>query len=104
MATLKMLFKRLVISIQRKRGRAGHQRLDDINILVGEEGGHNRVCVHMCACTLSGKENFSQQQITVKWTRETEKRGILSNYSSGGMAKRKLRPTHFLKNYEIGQL
>lgn len=79
--------------------------MDDINILVGKEGGHNRlcvcacicVCVHVCVCELtqSGKENFSQQQITVKWTRETEKRGILSNKSSGGMAKRKLWPICF---------
>lgn len=35
----------------------------------------------MCVCselTQPGKEKFSQQQLTVKWTRETEKKGMLN--------------------------
>lgn len=69
-----MLFEKLVISIRMMSERVAHQSLYDINILVTEEG-----VMSVCVCselTQSGKEKFSQQQLTVKW--ETEEKGMVN--------------------------
>lgn len=80
MATLKMLCEKLVIIAEMEGERAAHQSCYDINILVTEKG-HSTETVCVCVyseLTQSGKEKFSQQQLTVKSTRETEKRSMLN--------------------------